>query len=119
MLKRLKTAIKKFRGQWRERQNGLNGGIMKMVDYQNSDKMYLSQDITSIELAFKERLNLLKDRYGPRIAYIQSLPIVENGDRVYSNFNNNIWSALDKNPMLKQKRQFAKGICPILDIPDD
>jgi len=49
-----------------------------MLKRQQAGEKYLTSDYYKIEQIYEQKLAGLTDRYGKRIAYIQSIPIVMN-----------------------------------------
>lgn len=57
-----------------------------MLQRQKSAEAYVAQDLFKIEEIFEQTLASLADRYGKRIAYFQSLPVIVEQAKACANF---------------------------------
>jgi len=49
---------------------------------------YMATDLHLIQDIFEQTLAVLNDRYGKKIAYIQSLPVIVNTEKTVPNVSN-------------------------------
>lgn len=73
--------ISQYRKEFSSRQRDIEETWNLMVGRQRSAESYVAQDLFKVEQIYEQTLASLADRYGKRIAYFQSLPIIRNLDK--------------------------------------
>jgi len=69
--------IRRYRNEFASRQSDIEQTWNLVIKRQRAAEGYLDTDMDKIESIYEQTLASLADRYGKRIAYFQSLPIIE------------------------------------------
>ena len=72
--------IAQYSAQFTERQQAIEDSWNLVVRRQQAAEAYVAADLQKIEEIYEQTLASLADRYGKRIAYFQSLPLITNLD---------------------------------------
>jgi len=73
--------IARYRAQFANRQQDIEESWDLVVKRQQAGEAYVAADLQKIEEIYEQTLASLADRYGKRLAYFQSLPIIRNADK--------------------------------------
>ena len=76
--------IARYRQQFAARQADIEESWNLVVKRQQSAEAYVAADLQKIEEIYEQTLASLADRYGKRIAYFQSLPVIVNLNKCFS-----------------------------------
>ena len=87
--------IAQYRAQFASRQRDIEESWNLVVQRQRSAEAYIAADLQKIEEIFEQSLASIADRYGKRIAYFQSLPIVENLTMKYISLDTSVTGAVN------------------------
>lgn len=79
--KKVAAQVATYRAEWRQRQQAIEESWNLVVQRNRSADAYMADDLNKIEEIYEQTLASLADRYGKRIAYFQSLPVVLNWKR--------------------------------------
>ena len=78
------SQIASYRAQFSARQADIEDSWNLTVKRQQAAEAYVANDLQKIEEIYEQTLASLADRYGKRIAYFQSLPIIQELRRCYN-----------------------------------
>jgi len=70
--------IAQYRAQFASRQRDIEESWNLVVQRQRSAESYVASDLQRIQEIYEKTVASIADRYGKRIAYFQSLPIITN-----------------------------------------
>merc|ERR1739844_623942 len=70
------STIRRYRQEFSDRQKAIEESWALTLQRQENAEKYLSQDYDKIESIYEQTLAAHADRYGKRIAYFQSLPVI-------------------------------------------
>lgn len=101
--------IAQFRAQFAARQRDIEASWNLVVERQTNAEKFLQQDLQKIDEVYEQTIASLADRYGKRIAYFQSLPVVRNVARYGIN---RIYA---QNPLPTAQPQNNSQVCPIFE----
>lgn len=73
-----------YRAEFNARQQDIENSWNLVVKRQRAAESYIAADLMKISEIYEATLASLSDRYGKRIAYFQSLPIIHNVERCYA-----------------------------------
>lgn len=104
-------AIAGARAEFRSRQRDIQDTWNLHLKRQAVAEATVGSDLQKINEVFEETLASLADRYGKRIAYFQSLPIVKNHYRCYKSGN---WDDATL-PASCNEVQQKTAVCPIYE----
>lgn len=79
--------ISAFRTEFASRQREIEKTWSLMQKRQRSAESYVDADLQKIEEIYEQTIASIADRYGRRIAYFQSLPIITNLTKLYESLN--------------------------------
>jgi len=98
--------IARYRSEFGARQADVEESWNLVLKRQKSAEAYVAADLQKIEEIYEQTLASLADRYGKRLAYFQSLPVITNIDKC-------VLSVL-ANPQCT-KVQTTTAVCPIYE----
>jgi len=73
--------IARYRSEFGARQADVEESWNLVLKRQKSAEAYVAADLQKIEEIYEQTLASLADRYGKRLAYFQSLPVITNIDK--------------------------------------
>jgi hypothetical protein len=76
--KLIASEVSSIRGEFGSRQKDIEDAWSLVVRRQEAAEQYVAQDLMAIDEVYERTLASLTDRYGKRIAYYQSLPLIKN-----------------------------------------
>ena len=99
--------IARYRSEFGARQADVEESWNLVLKRQKSAEAYVAADLQKIEEIYEQTLASLADRYGKRLAYFQSLPVITNIDKC---------GALAATPTTcPLSRQTTTAVCPIYE----
>jgi len=98
--------IARYRSEFGARQADVEESWNLVLKRQKSAEAYVAADLQKIEEIYEQTLASLADRYGKRLAYFQSLPVITNIDKC---------GVKSGSPLACSKDQNSTAVCPIYE----